>query len=508
MTIIRYFPSPYPDESILSLFVRYSKRVGNSNFYSSVQELLGKMYKRVNLLFAGNLEYMYSNFPKESDLTPDYFIINHTAMPFYKPFIPEDRYIKLLCELKNGNLIAVQSGLGITAGSIIQNNGVKYCRYCLDDDRVEYGEAYIHRTHQLQGVFICPKHNSTLMTVKGNTDSCYDLFDLNEYCNMEGDITFRSKANDELFLIATDVAFLLDNQELIGNLETVIRKYNCCMHEKNYMSPSGLVNQVKLQKDFKEFYSEEFLTLLNSEIVINDESNWLRLITRKKVKVVHPIRHLLFIRFLFGDIQHFIEYEKEIYRPFGEPPFPCMNIEVNHYKMPLIYESNSIVKTNHHTSKAIGIFSCPQCGHTYTLNAEEYRTCGFNRVRHKKINNSDKTDRKLVDKGNKYQTKLKEKYIFEISELISNECNLSRREIIKKSNKAYRWLYKHDREWLESKIPGHKKHKEFYRNTRINWSLRDKENLERVRIAIQNLYKKTPPIRITINQISKECEYF
>jgi hypothetical protein len=502
--MIRYFPSPYPDESIYSLFVRYSKHIGKNNIFSSVKELLGKMHLRVSPLFVGNLAHMCSILPEESDLTVEYLINNHTALPFYKPFIPKDRYNRIEYELKYGTLNAVYTGLGITAGSILQSNKIKYCPQCINEDREQYREAYLHRMHQLQGVFTCAKHNSLLKLANSKKDSREVLLDLEEY-NYGNDISTLSSLNNELLTLTSDVEFFLNNFESFGDLDTVNIKYKCCMHEKGYISPSGLMYQVKLHSEFKEFYSEEFLSQLQSQVDEDDESNWLRAITRKKVKVVHPIRHLIFIRFLFGNLQNFIEYPIKEYMPFGNPPFPCLNQESEHYGKLLINECK--IKTNNHTSESIGIFLCPQCKYLYTLNEDKFRIYGFEKVSKKNsLSSEDTMSRKDNEKIN-YHIELEEKYKNEITEVLSKNPNVSRSELINMSNKAYRWLYKHKKEWLVSRVESPKKHKDFYKNTRISWNLRDPETLEKVKVAIENIYKEPIPIRITIKQVSEACNY-
>ena len=394
------------------------------------------MHLRITPLFIRKLAYMCSLFPKESEYTPEYFIYNHTALPFYKPFIPKDRYNKIMHEIKYGNLNAVYSGLGITAGSILNCNGIKYCLQCVHEDIEFIGEPYIHRTHQLQGVFACAKHKSLLMIAKGNIDSRDVLFDIQKYNNIGMDNTALSILNDEMLILTSDIDFLIQNYEKFDNLETTTNKYNCCMREKGYMSSKGLVNQVKLYKEFSAFYTENFLSQLQSNINIDYESDWLRIITRKKIITVHPIRHLLFIRFLFGSIQNFIDYSIHEDIPFAKP-----------------------------------------------------------------------TDIKNLDNTMNNKIWMEEKYKREILELISNNSMLSRSEIRKINNKAYRWLYKHKKEWLESRIQRPKKHKDFYKNTRIDWNMRDKETLKKVNLAIESIKKEQTPIRITMSQIAKECNY-
>lgn len=502
--MIRFFPSPYPDESIYSLFVRYSKQVGNKNAFSSIRELLGKMHLRVNLHFAGNLDYMCSLFPDGVEYSPEYFIDSHTILPLYKPFVPWERYDKAVSNLKFGSLSSVYSGLGITAGAVLRTAGIKYCPICINEDREQYGEAFLHRTHQIQGVFTCTKHNSLLRVADTRVDNDGNFFDIEQHINSDIDENALPSLYDEILKLSFDVDFLMNNFNDFGDMEVVFKKYNTYLHEKDFVSASGLVNQVKIQKAFLEFYSGKFLDDLQSQ-VISDESNWLRIITRKKIKAVDPIRHLIFIRFLFGSVNNFIQYTKTDYMPFSEPPYPCMNCKSEHYKKLLIKEC--FIKTNHHTSKAIGTFKCPQCQFIYTINADDYSSSGFEKARAKNQRSLPKVEGKHLTGQTACNSELEEKYTKEMTDLLEKEPNLSRRGIIKVNSKAYRWLYKHKREWLESRIQSPKKQKDFYKNTRVNWSERDKYTLEKVKGVIKSIFYSETPLRISIMQIAKVINY-
>lgn len=430
--MIRYFPMPYPDETMYSIFVRYSKHVGNKNLFITKEELLGKMHLIVNNRFVSNVTYICENLPNDSIYTQEYFIDNHTIMPIYKPFVPLDRYKKSYETLKLGNLNSVYSSLGITAGTVIASNHVNYCPKCTVEDKALYGEAYIHRIHQVEGVLVCPKHNIWLMSYEFNSND--ELIDIDEIFE---NISFLSVPDNRLFLLAKDFDWLLSNYEKLGRFHEVKRKYNSGLIKKGYMSVKGLIKQVDLHNDFNTFYTSKFLSIINSDADSYYESSWLRVITRKKIKVVNPIRNLLFIRFLFGDLENFILY-----------------------------------------------------------NADEYKLMDLNRI----SNIENKEIKKSI-----YNMKFEYKYKEEILGLIENEPNFTRSIAIKKCNKAYRWLYKYYKDWLESMIPV--KENVTYRNARVNWADREKEILLRVKQAVDDIVDSQIPRQITLKLISEKIKY-
>lgn len=308
--MIRYFPMPYPDESVYSIFVRYDKLTGNNNYFVTAEDLMGKMHLKVNFSFANNLEFLSKELPKDTTFTPDYFILNHTVLPIYKPFTPKERYEQAVMNLKDGYIASALSAIGYTAGSLLDISGFKYCTECIKEDREKYKGAYLHRTHQIDGNLVCSKHKSLLQIfdVPKIADNIM-FYDIDKLETQDSRQSISEKAIQELYNLSCDIDMLFHKYNDIPDFDIIKEKYYSKIDDKGYFFKSGLVNQTELHKDFINYYSKDFLDALKSNVYVNDENSWLRTITRRKNKAVHPIRNLLFIRFLFGDISNFIHYE-------------------------------------------------------------------------------------------------------------------------------------------------------------------------------------------------------
>ncbi|MDR3583847.1 MAG: TnsD family Tn7-like transposition protein [Desulfosporosinus sp.] len=496
--MIRYFPSLFPDESIYSCFNRYDKHVGNHNSLSTIKTLLGKNHLRVTPLFTTNLEYMSSQFPEGTDFSADYFINNHTILPFYKLFVPTDRYSKAVDMLKNGSLTSVYAELGINGGSTIEAKRIKYCPECIEADRKLFKCAYLHRIHQVSGVYACAKHKCLLNEADFSTDSRDGLLDINKYVDSDSGLVILPRLTDEVLSLACDVNHLITNNDDFGDFDIVKKKITAQMYKKGYIATGGNTNQSKLHKDFLSFYTHEFLSLLQSDFDYDNVNNWLRILTGKKNIVTNPIRQILFIKFLFGDMNNFLQSSFE-YLPFGEPPFPCLNSQSDHYR-DLVIDTCQI-KTSYHNPKAIGTFICSRCDYTYSLNIDVYQSTGFKRVRRKTKNSS-------IELGHDspiFSSKLDEKYKNELSSLLLLDPSISRSTIQSLNKCAYSWLLSHDKEWFESRVVGPQSPSGSI--TRVNWEERDKETLAKVKQAVDEIRNEPTPIRITLNKIIKICKY-
>lgn len=350
-------------------------------------------------------------------------------LPLYKPFMPTNSYLKAVDGLKSGPLMATYLRLGITAGSILPSNGIKYCPECIEEDRKLFGHAYLHITHQVPGVFACTNHNCLLKESHLSFNNRNGMLDIDEYVNNHSGLDILPSLTEEVLSMSFDVDNLIRNYDNFGDIGLVKKKYTAQMYERNYLSPKGgICNRVKLQKEFLAFYSNEFLSSLKSDFPLDSNRNWLRLLTTTTSIIVNPVRHLLFIKFLFGDINTFLQSRIE-YRPFGEPPFPCLNPQSDHYKELIIHDCQ--IKTNYNNNKKSGTFVCLKCHYSYTLYINDYEISGFEHARHKSVGNVSKVNRAFeLEHGRHLEPgqdrpiinkELEEKYKDELNKILLND---------------------------------------------------------------------------------------
>ncbi|GLC89696.1 hypothetical protein LYSBPC_28230 [Lysinibacillus piscis] len=133
--------------------------------------------------------------------------------------------------------------------------------------------------------------------------------------------------------------------------------------QDNILYHFGKVHQQYFTQQFKHYYGEEFLTLMDCNSDEHSGTSWLRSIVRKHRKAFHPVQHLLLLQFLnvsFKDLGNFIGKK---YEPFGQAPYYCLNPAADHYKQRII--SNVTITTCTDTRKPVGTFSC-ECKFVYS----------------------------------------------------------------------------------------------------------------------------------------------
>ncbi|MGI6538941.1 MAG: TnsD family Tn7-like transposition protein [Caldicoprobacterales bacterium] len=123
-------------------------------------------------------------------------------------------------------------------------------------------------------------------------------------------------------------------------------------------------------RDFKDYYGEEFLNAMQSNIEDNGQGQWIREVTHSDAKAMHPIRHLLLARFLGISLDTL--FNKEIcYKPFGDGPWLCLNPAADHFLEPVVKDVE--IKYRRRNKNTNGFFRC-SCGyeiHGGTVTREE-----------------------------------------------------------------------------------------------------------------------------------------
>ena len=157
--MIGFFPDPYPDELLYSVCARYSERVVYPNKQSHIVELLGYRGLSAIVDFPNRLHYLISILPPGHHYSVEELINQNTLFPFYEPFLPSDRARLIRREMSdNSKDNLLRARIATTIKQVKMPECMRFCPFCVEEDRSEYGETYWHRLHQLPGVLICSVH--------------------------------------------------------------------------------------------------------------------------------------------------------------------------------------------------------------------------------------------------------------------------------------------------------------------------------------------------------------
>jgi len=516
--MLLFFTNPYPNELIYSAIARYHFYSGNIDCKDTLEELFDNRSVIPSIgmgsYFSVLAEKLGAQYSIES------LLANHTIYPYYASFLSKQRQQEILNDVKEDGK-ALYTRLGMVAGSICIKNGIYYCAICARSDTEQYGEPYIHREHQLQGIDYCPHHEVLLRKYPVIKDSRieYIRFELN---HMNLSELYEIDPHKEMSVYLAKQAYKLLHLPLHSlSREDIISKYKALLRKHKLITASNRVRQHELYQAFKITFSRDFLKCYQSELSEEDEYNWLKVLTRNMKRHVHPFRHLLFLYFLKHDIEELVVLTKD-FGAFGKGPFPCLNKAASHYKQVIIQKVE--VTRDYKSKNLIGTFTC-SCGFIYARKQttdmfeigrvkafggvwiEKLKTLAQEKLSIRAMAKILGVDSKTIKRYLSRSVELKQtashehsviklsQYKKELLNEIRQNPGLSRTELREKFPKQYMYLYRNEKSYLESMLP--KVQRQNKPPTTVNWSKRDQQYVQRIKRLYLKLIQEPKPIRIT-----------
>lgn len=540
--MISYFPQLYPDELLYSACARYKRHVALKSHKDTVEILFKSRTQSATIDLPSNIKLLHEQFNLDF-ITTETLINNHTLFPFYSPFLTIERAAKVGQLMhENPKNQGIHGTVGLMSYGVSVPKSLRFCKECVKEDQLTYGEIYWHRNHQIPGVYFCYKHHQLL----SDTAVSYTGWGRKHYF-----ITLEQVIEENLYqeqiLGVQNKHYLLRISLMAANLikqslppiglETIKNKYKSILSDIGYITPSSNIRFKQLIGDFTQYYSCELLEILYSDIGFKVDT-WLHKVLRKPRVTCHPIRHLLLINFFKMDVCEFNTFENKRVNPFGDGPWICMNRVASHYEQHVVTKCE--ITYDNKTKNVIGTFKC-SCGFTYQrkgpVNLDNdiivinkvkcfgetwiaeckklYKDSSLTlREKAKKLGVDPKTvhkyalssrDTEKKQRGKSYEITEMEKRKKSLMATIETSANPTRTNIRKENTKDYVWLYRHNRNWLYSVVP--LKNKKTNANKRVDWVFIDEYTREQVKKVISEiLTNNSNPIRLTRAEISRRIE--
>jgi len=380
--MIEYFPDPYPDEVLFSVWARFSDSVRYSSRDSVLLELFGSIHVSPVVDLPCHLGYFVTHLPFGHSYTVDSLISKHTLFPFYAPFLSQDRLRRLKDQMISDNAVSVTKlvgNLGNATTTTTTPPWFRYCPVCVEADRASFGECYWHRLHQVRGVEICPLHEVFLENseVPLKNDSRIERM---QFVSAEQVIrsvrpreATRSSLNDHLLDIARAVSTLLHHSFLPLDDQFLRGQYHALLAQRGLMTAQGLVRAGEVLRAFAEYYPLELLSLLGCEIhqTYASKKTWIYTLMQLNDVARHPLHHILFIHFLGSTVEAIFVKKIPYPQPFGKGPWPCLNPVCEHYREKCIPICQ--VRGTNGQNGLVGRFSC-SCGFVYSRSGPDHST--------------------------------------------------------------------------------------------------------------------------------------
>jgi hypothetical protein len=517
--MLAYFPGIYPGELLYSVLGRLGHHEGILSPKHMLSAVFGSRQVRAAAFLQPHLGLLAANIPPLHGLPAQRLAQETGLLPYFTAYQPQDVRDWALMALTDGNrdADAVHLRLGLVASNVRLPSALRFCRTCRIEMLARHGELYWRRDHQLPGVLLCHTHGTPLadsqvviahagqhVYVAADEENCPANAALHAWANQPEAIRLLQE-------ITVASATLLIAPPSASSLAQWGEKIQLDLRSRGFGRGSIQIDQRALLDAFLSRFSPILAILPDAA-----PGDWLEAISRKHRKAFAPLHHIL-IRLLIDSFPLTTAIS-----PFGDGPWPCRNQLAKHFGQFVITDC----RLHKERGKTIGAFRC-SCGHSFSTGSESHsrmKILEFCPV-------FEMTLRQLIVVGASLRGAAKElcvdpntvlRYVALLGletpwkarpvrsklPLIEREKmratwtnghadapNRNRQQLRRDLPAVYAWLYRKDRDWLDSQPPkasGHKPSKPL-----LNWQSIDSAMAQALMEEAKRLLTVTPPQQIT-----------
>lgn len=240
-------PEIYEDELLYSFFCRCYVRNGFLIYRQMAEYLFLNKKEKPDILFVNCLRpEIRQQLEKQKSWSS--IIKEHTMYSYYSKFLENERKEKAYKALYNmegnyRNMLPVRKARTLC-----------YCSMCVQEDRRKYGETYWHRSHQMEGVNVCPKHGCYLAESNIATGIKQSPCFVSAEMEISGTkIVMASSKEWEFARYVNEVVSMEENCKLRLSIGTYL---DTMLSGTKYKSKRGKQrNLTLLQKNYKEYWN-------------------------------------------------------------------------------------------------------------------------------------------------------------------------------------------------------------------------------------------------------------
>lgn len=361
------FPELWPDELLYSGLARYRDRLRLPSEGEFMRMLFTSELTTVVIDLPSHLEHLASSIPTPFGYSAQYIIRNHTLAPFYKPFLPKQKFPKFVEALLSRKPGGARRFVALNSKEK-HSEWLRYCSFCAKEDIDKFKEPYWHRSHQIPNVKVCWKHGAILCESNVPTSELTSFVSAKRIVLEETSDSIDHNNPDHLFLwqMAKDCYWLLNQNNLELTNELLSQAYQKAYKEKGLLRPSGSVSRTKLRAVIQKKCSQNLLKAFG--IDLDNYQHLVRLGGINNVAIA-PSRHILVIQSLGYSLDDFfcdkVARTANTPRNFlSEGPWPCLNKVCTAYGQ-LGIESGILCQSQGYSERRWR-FTCPECGLIYS----------------------------------------------------------------------------------------------------------------------------------------------
>jgi len=484
---ISQLPTMFPNETLYSWCGRYHQLSGNNLVTATNLQLFASRYAGLS----HDIPNYINNFVDRTRNvfgTAEEIISKHSLLPFYLPFLNQEKATYIIHGIRTGSHIHTKYLLGLPASRVGANHPLKVCKECINEQEHNFGVCYWSLQHQLPSSWICHKHYLPLFSIKTTQTPVHLrewILPNKKYLNSSTFIpTLNSKQISKLDRISRfgEKTLLLLNSTF--NPITLSHCYQLALHKRGMLTEQGNLRLSLYLPDLKDYY-KDISTLPGFQILQSLDcttGGFAAVISRKKPKVNHPLKHLLLISYLFKDWDSFItSYNKAS----NTPPTWKIHKSQDHTKTnnPL-YKSLYDKLCNKHLSiresanqlgisvttavvwakeqgidvntrpKTIGSIKLKEITNLVKSCEDKKEICSKSKISLVSLNRIFRYNTELHDLWRYSQfSKQRDAARTSFLNILEQNPGVPVKYIRKIPGNNYMWLYRHDKTWLKNNLP-------------------------------------------------------
>jgi hypothetical protein len=492
------------DETFFSLCSRQHHVLGLIDTGSTLAWLYGPDCRAITHDFPGNLDSLNSRAAAHwGDV--ESIIHDHTIFPVFCPFQSESRIAAVETLMRSPSVGSIKYQLGLLTSRFGAEHPLRACLYCMAEDRNTHGVAYWHRTHQWPGVLLCPTHGCALSECPINRQWSgrfrWVLPDERWLDSIEPPVSSAS-----VFVSISNMILRLAElgKATSFNPALVSQVYRERLHLMEASRSGGIDTASSFVEHISPLQPHPPFTSL--PITQEGASVFIKQMTRKPRGHCHPLKHLCFMSWLFGEFSSFTA----AYDHLRSIRSRSHGMQASSALSPVVLKQDVVTSNNRVTSRRpkklkphirAGIIQLLKAGVIKNLICARFdiTICTLNRI--------VRSEPGIQDLWTEYrQTENVARHRAEWRRTVKENPNASTNDVRTISPSLYAWLYRNDRDWLTiqaQQLPtGYRGNHSSVDWERRDWVLFDlvsstlerKIDLNDTDNPLQNLYRLVPSL--------------
>lgn len=484
-------PTLLADETLYSWCCRYHQLSGNEHAADTSIQLFGSKTAGLMHDFPGRLAIFVERTENELGNASNLAYL-HTLLGFYASFLSAALSEEFVRDMEKGSVTRLKFRLGLPSSRLGAGHPLKACQACMESDKASAEIAYWHMAHQMPGRWLCPKHTLPLWVSSIKTR----LADRLQWI-LPSDVKtdqWRSPVPicSDITLPLERIGHLIDNFRADPNFHlnrnTLYHTYLTGLKRNGWLTKCGFIRMAVVRDEFSK-YARGLNGISDFPFVdsaYREDGGFLGGLLRRPRHRDHPTKHLVLISFLFDNWPDFLQtYQSNSINPTLSKkvesrriPDPRANLKSLFLQL-LSSEDISITRAARRVGLSTGtaIALAQQNNIQYTRRPRIMYPEVIQKISELLLEGNNRDDvarsngvsRQAVDRllsshpelkkewARKTCLRKREDYRARFLQTVGNYPELSIKAIRSIPGNGFQWLYRHDSEWLSTKLPAFKK---------------------------------------------------